>query len=116
MRVRDVSAIPSRLTAAASRAPHTFMDSRGVPLAHYRDHGCGVRLTCRDCMVFRDLPLQPVLARLAARGRGGRARRDCRARPARPRALQPLRRLALHDGAGVPGTRADGRSIAAPYA
>ena len=47
------------------------MDSRGVPLAHYRTTGCGVRLTCRDCMVFRDLPLEPVLAHLAARGVAG---------------------------------------------
>jgi hypothetical protein len=43
----------------------------GVPLAHYRRHGAGVRLTCRDCLKHRDLPLEAVIARLEARGVGG---------------------------------------------
>jgi len=42
----------------------------GVPLAHYRDHDAGVRLTCLDCMDRRDLPLEPVIRRLRARGVG----------------------------------------------
>ncbi len=40
----------------------------GVPLDHYRQHGAGVRLTCLDCLRHRDLALEPVIARLAARG------------------------------------------------
>ena len=47
------------------------MDNPGVRLAHYRDHGAGVRLTCRDCQLHRDLPLEAVIARLEARGSGG---------------------------------------------
>jgi len=46
------------------------MDPPGVPLAHYREHGAGVRLTCRDCQLNRDLPLEAVIARLEARGVG----------------------------------------------
>jgi len=42
----------------------------GVPLAHYRKHGGGVRLACLDCMQHRDLPLEQVIARLKARGVG----------------------------------------------
>jgi len=42
----------------------------GVPLAHYRQHGAGVRLFCLDCLAHRDLPLEPVLERLKARGFG----------------------------------------------
>jgi hypothetical protein len=42
----------------------------GVPLAHYRQHGAGVRLFCLDCLGHRDLPLEPVIARLKARGLG----------------------------------------------
>ncbi len=42
----------------------------GVPLAHYRQHGGGVRLTCVARMRHRDLPLEPVIARLEARGVG----------------------------------------------
>lgn len=43
----------------------------GVPLADYRQHRAGVRLTCLDCMKHRDLPLDAVIARLEARGVGG---------------------------------------------
>jgi hypothetical protein len=43
----------------------------GVPLGHYRQHGAGVRLTCRDCQLHADLPLEAVIARLEARGVGG---------------------------------------------
>lgn len=43
----------------------------GVPLAHYRQHGGTVRLTCLDCMRHRDLDLEAVVARLQARGVGG---------------------------------------------
>lgn len=43
----------------------------GVPLSHYRQHGAGVRLTCRDCKAHRDLPLEAVIGRLEARGVGG---------------------------------------------
>jgi hypothetical protein len=49
------------------------MDPRahpGVPLAHYRQHGAGVRLTCLDCMGHRDLPLEGVIKRLKVRGLG----------------------------------------------
>jgi hypothetical protein len=46
-------------------------DPRGVPLVHYRQHGAGVRLTCAGCMFHRDLPLEPIIARLEARGVGG---------------------------------------------
>ena len=42
----------------------------GVPLTHYRQHGAGVRLTCLTCMNCRDLPLEPVIACLEARGVG----------------------------------------------
>ena len=45
--------------------------SPGVPLAHYLANGDSLRLTCRDCMLFRDLPLEPVIARLEARSVGG---------------------------------------------
>ncbi|MFI4973734.1 MAG: hypothetical protein ACHP84_04245 [Caulobacterales bacterium] len=47
------------------------MTPAGVPLAHYRQHRAGVRLTCRDCMKHRDWPLEAVIARLEARGVGG---------------------------------------------
>ncbi|MFI4973248.1 MAG: hypothetical protein ACHP84_01770 [Caulobacterales bacterium] len=47
------------------------MPDPGVPLSHYRQHGAGVRLTCRDCMQHLDLPLEAVIARLEARGVGG---------------------------------------------
>jgi hypothetical protein len=40
----------------------------GVPLAHYRQHRVDVRVTCRDCMFHRDVPLDAVIARLEARG------------------------------------------------
>jgi len=43
----------------------------GVPLAHYRQVGAGVRLTCRDCLFHADLPLEAVIGRLEARGVGG---------------------------------------------
>ena len=46
-------------------------DQPGVPLAHYRQHGAGVRLFCRDCMLSRDLPLESVIERLEARCVGG---------------------------------------------
>jgi hypothetical protein len=42
----------------------------GVSLAHYRDHGAGVRLTCLDCMAARDLELETVIRRIVARGVG----------------------------------------------
>ena len=42
----------------------------GVPLAHYRQHGAGVRLFCLDCLANRDLALEPVIQRLKARGIG----------------------------------------------
>ncbi len=47
------------------------IDAPGVPRAHYRQHGAGVRLTCLGCYKHRDLPLEPVIARLMARGVGG---------------------------------------------
>jgi hypothetical protein len=48
------------------------MDAVGVPLAHYRTHSsAGVRVTCRDCKLHRDLPLESVIERLEARGVGG---------------------------------------------
>ncbi|MFI4933033.1 MAG: hypothetical protein ACHP7N_00275 [Caulobacterales bacterium] len=47
--------------------------SAGVPLGHYRTLGAGVRLTCRDCQLHRDLALEAVIARLEARGTGGAA-------------------------------------------
>lgn len=43
----------------------------GVPLAHYRQHQAGVRLTCRDCLLHHDWPLERVIERLTARGVGG---------------------------------------------
>jgi hypothetical protein len=44
----------------------------GVPLAHYRSHrGTGVRVTCRDCQLHHDSPLEAVIKRLEARGVGG---------------------------------------------
>ena len=46
-------------------------DPAGVPLGHYREHRAQVRLTCRGCMLHRDLPLEAVIARLEARGVGG---------------------------------------------
>jgi len=45
----------------------------GVPLAHYRDHGAGVWLTCPDCVNHRELPLEAVIRRLIARGVGSAA-------------------------------------------
>ena len=45
----------------------------GVPLAHYRDHGAGVWLTCLDCMNHRKFGLEAVIGRLVARGVGGGA-------------------------------------------
>ena len=42
----------------------------GVPLAHYRQHRASVRVTCRDCQLHRDLPLEAVIERLVARGVG----------------------------------------------
>jgi hypothetical protein len=42
----------------------------GVPLAHYRQHKAGVRLTCLGCMHRRELPLEAVIERLKARGLG----------------------------------------------
>jgi hypothetical protein len=48
-------------------------DPAGVALGHYRQHGASVRLTCRDCMLCLDLPLEAVIARLEARGVGGEA-------------------------------------------
>jgi len=45
----------------------------GVALAHFRKNGAGVRLTCRDCMLHRDLALEAVITRLASRGVGGEA-------------------------------------------
>ena len=45
-------------------------ESPGVPLAHYREHGAGVRLTCLDCMNRRDVALEPAIRRLKARGVG----------------------------------------------
>ncbi len=46
------------------------VDPAGVPLAHYRQHRAGVRLTCRDCKLHRDLSLDAVIERLKARGVG----------------------------------------------
>lgn len=43
----------------------------GVPLGQYRALGAGVRLSCRDCQLHADLPLEAVIARLEARGVGG---------------------------------------------
>ena len=43
----------------------------GVPLAHYRQHQGGVRLICSDCEASRAPPLEPIIARLKARGVGG---------------------------------------------
>jgi hypothetical protein len=45
-------------------------DDSGVPLAHYRQHGASVLLTCLDCMGRRTLPLEAVIERLKARGVG----------------------------------------------
>ena len=45
--------------------------SPGVPLAQYRGGLADVRITCRDCQLHRDLPLEAVIARLEARGVGG---------------------------------------------
>jgi hypothetical protein len=42
----------------------------GVELAHYRQHGFGVRLTCLGCMQHRDFALEAVIERLVARGVG----------------------------------------------
>jgi hypothetical protein len=47
------------------------LDKPGVPLAHYRQHRAGVRLTCHNCQLHRDLPLEAVIERLKARGVGG---------------------------------------------
>lgn len=46
-------------------------DEPGVELAHFRQHGCGVRFTCRDCKRHHDVDLEVVIARLQARGVGG---------------------------------------------
>ncbi len=43
----------------------------GVPLAHYRQHGAGVELTCRGCQRRRIFSLEAVIRRLEARGVGG---------------------------------------------
>lgn len=48
----------------------TTSDSPGVPLAHYRQHGANVLLTCIDCIDRRELSLEAVIARLEARGFG----------------------------------------------
>ena len=45
-------------------------DSPGVPLAHYRQHGADVLLTCIDCIDHRVLPLEALIDRLRARGLG----------------------------------------------
>ena len=47
------------------------MADPGVPLAHYRQHGASVRLTCLACMQHHDWPLEAVTERLRARGVGG---------------------------------------------
>ena len=45
------------------------MSNPGVSLAHYRQHSrVVVRVTCRDRVSHRDLPLEAVIARLEARG------------------------------------------------
>ena len=43
------------------------MADPGVPLGHYRQHRADVRLTCLDCMMHHDWPLEAVVA-LKARG------------------------------------------------
>jgi hypothetical protein len=45
----------------------------GVPLAHYREHGAGVWLTCLDCMNAREFGLETVIGRLVARRVGSAA-------------------------------------------
>jgi hypothetical protein len=45
----------------------------GIPLAHYRQHGAGVWLTCLDCMNHREFELEAVIRRLVARGVGSAA-------------------------------------------
>ena len=45
----------------------------GVPLAHYREHGAGVWLTCLDCMNARKFELEAVIRRLVSRGVGSAA-------------------------------------------
>ena len=45
-------------------------DSPGVPLAHYRQHGARVLLTCLECIDHRELNLEAVIGRLEARGLG----------------------------------------------
>ena len=47
------------------------VSNKSVPLGAYRALGAGVRLTCRDCKLHRDLDLEAVIQRLAARGVGG---------------------------------------------
>jgi hypothetical protein len=44
------------------------MTDKSVPLGAYRALGAGVRITCRDCKLHRDLPLEGVIQRLEARG------------------------------------------------
>lgn len=54
-------------STACSSAGVPATDSPGVPLAHYRQHGVGVLLTCLDCMSRRTLPLEPLILRLKER-------------------------------------------------
>ena len=45
-----------------------------VPLSHYRTHpGCGVLVHCTGCQLTRDFDLEPVIAKLRARGLDGEA-------------------------------------------
>lgn len=59
-----VGAFQDRSVMADQRDP-------GVPLGQYRQHQAGVRLTCRDCMLHQDWPLELVIERLAVRSVGG---------------------------------------------
>lgn len=52
--------------------PDYFPDSTtGVPLAHYREHGANLLLTCLNCMLSRVFDLERVIARLQEKGLGG---------------------------------------------
>jgi hypothetical protein len=46
-------------------------EPRGVALGVYRAQSVGVRVTCRDCQLHHDWPLEAVEARLEARGVAG---------------------------------------------
>jgi hypothetical protein len=64
---RDKGDSPSRERGdPAIRSEHQNL---GVPLAHYREHGANVELTCLDCIKRRTWPREAVISRLVARDR-----------------------------------------------